>query len=77
MALGSCTWRNPCNNPLANPTGEQNELASPQSQAERSDVGNDKALTSPEALIPPLVPPTKDFFMKFIRAFIESTQAWD
>ena len=77
MVPGSCTRRNPCNNPLAHLTREQDELASPQGPTERSDAGSDKAPTSPETLIPTLVPPTKDFFTKFIKAFVESIQARD
>ena len=77
MAPGSCAWQNLCNNPLANLTGEQDELVGPQSQAERLDASSDKASTPPEALIPPFIPPTKDFFTKFMKAFMELTQAWD
>ena len=77
MAPGSCARQSPCNNLLANPTGEQDELASPQSPAKRSDAGSDEAPTPLEAPTPPFVPPTKDLFTKFMKAFVESTQAWD
>ena len=67
----------PCNNLPADFTREQNELAGPQSPAKRSDAGNNKALTPSEAFILSLVPPTKDFFTKFMKAFVKSIQAWD
>ena len=75
--------RNSHNNPPANPTRKQDELANPQSLATRSDTGSDKVPTPPKALTPleacilPLVPLTKDFFTKFMKAFVESTQAQD
>ena len=77
MAPESYARRSPRNNLPANPTGEQNELASPQGLARRSDAGSDKAFTPSEALTPPFVPPTKDLFTKFMKAFVESIQAWD
>ena len=74
MALGSCTTRrSPCVNPPVDPT-EQDELAS--AQGGRSDAGSNKALTPPEAPTPPLVsPPAKDLFTKFMKVFMETTQA--
>ena len=77
MAPGFCARWSPRNNPPADPTEEQNELVSPQGPARRSDAGSNEAPTPLEASTPPLVPPTKDFFMKFMKAFVESTQAWD
>ena len=77
MALGSCIQQSPHNNPPANPTEKQNKLANPQSPAERSDAGSDKAPILPKAPILSLVPSTKDFFMKFIKAFVEFTQVQD
>ena len=77
MAPGSCALRSSCNNPPADPTGEQDELASPQGPVGRSDVGSDKAITLLEASTPPFIPPTEDLFTKFMKAFVESTQAWD
>ena len=77
MALESYIQWNPYNNPLANPTKEQDKLASPQDLARRSDADNNKALTSLEALILPLVYPTKDFLTKFMKAFVKSTQTQD
>ena len=77
MALESCTWRSPCNNPLADPTGEQDKLVNPQGPVWRLNVGNNNAFTPLEAPILPLVPSTKDFFTKFMKTFVELTQAWD
>ena len=77
MVSGSCTRWSPRNNPLADPIGEQNELASPQNPVGRLAAGNNEALTPPEAPIPPLIPLTKDLFIKFMKAFVESTQAWN
>ena len=77
MAPESCAQQSPCNNPWANLTREQNELASPQSPAKRSDVGSDKAPTPSEAPTPLFVPPIKDFFAKFMKAFVKLTQTWD
>ena len=74
MALGFCVWRSPYNNLLVDFTEKQDELASPQGLARRSDAGSNKASTPPKALTPPLVPSTKDFFMKFMKVFVESTQ---
>ena len=79
MAPGSCAWQSPCVNPLANPIGEQDELTS-QGPVREFNAGSDeaptKAPTPPEASTPPLVPLfTKDLFTKFIKVFIETTQA--
>ena len=62
---------------MADPTREQDKLAGSQSLIKRSDTGNDKAFTSPKAPTPSLILPTKDFFTKFMKVFIESTQAWN
>ena len=77
MAPRSYARRSPYNNPLANLTGEQDELVSLQGPVRRSDIGSDEAPTPSEAPTLPLVPPIKDLFTKFIKAFVESTQAWD
>ena len=77
MALRSCARQSPYNNPPANLTEEQDELASPQGLAGRSNTGSNEALTPPETPTPPLILSTKDFFTKFMKAFIESTQARD
>ena len=68
---------------MAEFTREQNELAGPQGLAKRSDASSNKALTPPEASTLPKAPispfflSTKDLFTKFMKAFVESTQAWD
>ena len=79
MAPGSRAQRSPCVNPPANPTGEQDELAGQGPVQEfnaRSNEALTEAPTSPEAPIPPLVPPSiEDLFIKFMKVFIETTQA--
>ena len=72
MASGSHTIRqNFCVNFLANILGEQDELADA-----KSDAGSYKILTFPEVFTLPLVPPpVKDLFIKFMKVFIETTQA--
>ena len=80
MALGSCACRSPCVNSPVNPAGELDELAGAQGPARRSNAWSDKApteaLTPPEALNPPLVPlPTKNLFTRFMKVFMETTQA--
>ena len=43
-----------------------------------SNASSNEALTLLEASTPPFVPlPTKDLFTKFMKVFIETTQAWD
>ena len=79
MAPGSRARRSPCVNPPANPTGEQDELAG-QSPVRGFNAGSDEAPTEaptpPEAPIPPLVPSsTEDLFTKFMKVFMETTQA--
>ena len=76
MALGSCARRSPCVNTPVDPAKELDELAGAQDPARRSNAGSDEAPTPLEASTPPLVPPTsKDFFTKFIKVFMETTQA--
>ena len=72
MALGSCiTWRKPCVNTLTSIPREQDELVSA-----RSDAGSDKTPTPSKASTPLLVPLlAKDLFTKFMKVFIEMTQA--
>ena len=74
MAPGSCTTRwSLCVNLAAYILGEQDELASAPG---RSDAGSNEALTSPEASTPPLAPFTsKNLFTKFMKVFMETTQA--
>ena len=79
MALGSCARRSPCVHPPADPTGEQDELAGQgpvRGFNAKSNEAPTKALTLPEAPTPPLIPfSTKDFFIKFMKVFMETTQA--
>ena len=77
IAPGSCTnQRSPCINPLANLIGEQNELAGAQDPIRRSNDGSNKAPTPFEALTLPLVSfPFQDLFKKFMKVFMETTQA--
>ena len=79
MAPGSYAWQSPCVNFPANPTGEQDELAD-QGPIRGFNAGSNEALTkaptSLEAHTLPLVPPfTKDLFTKFMKVFMETTQA--
>ena len=71
MTPGSCTiWRSLCVNLFVNPI-EQNELV-----GARSNTGSNEAPTSPKAPTPPLVPPpSEDLFTKFMKIFMEMTQA--
>ena len=83
MAPGSrTTRRSPRVNTPVDPAGELDELAGAQGPARRSNAKSDKAPTEaptpPEASTPPLVPPTpKNLFTKFMKVFIETTQARD
>ena len=83
MALRSYTTRrSPHVNIPVDPAKELDKLASAQAPARRSNAGSDDALTKalipPEAPIPPLVPLTfKDLFTKFMKVFMETTQARD
>ena len=77
MAPESRAQRSLHNNPLVNPTKKQDKLASPQGQAERSDTGSNKAFIPPKAPTLFLILLTENFFTKFMKAFVKSTQAWD
>ena len=74
MAPGSCTTRRSSRvNLSADIPREQDELANAPG---RSDAGSNEAPTPPEASIPSLVPPTsEDLFTKFMKVFMETTQA--
>ena len=79
MAPGSRARRSPRVNPPADPTGEQDELAG-QGPVRRFNAGSDEAPTEAptplEAPTPPLIPSsTEDLFTKFMKVFIETTQA--
>ena len=55
---------------------ELDELAGAQGPARGSNVGSNEASTPPKASTPPLVAPTsKDLFTKFMKVFMEITQA--
>ena len=72
MAPGSrTTCRSPCVNTPVDPAGELDELAG--AQGGRSDAGSDEAPTPPEA--PPPAPTSEDLFTKFMKVFMETTQA--
>ena len=79
MASGSrITRRSSRVNTPVNPAGELDELAGAQGPAKGSNAGSNEALTLSEAFTPPFVPPiSEDLFTKFIKVFMETTQAWD
>ena len=79
MAPEFCAWRSFCINLSANLI-EQDKFVGAQSLARRSNIRSDKAsakaLISLQTFIPPLVLPSiKDFFTKYLKVFIELTQA--
>ena len=80
MAPGSCAYRSSCVNIPANPAGKLDELAGAQGLARGSNAKSNKAPTKastlPKAFTPPLIsPPTEDLFNRFIKVFMETTQA--
>ena len=76
MAPGSrATRRSPRVTTPINPAEELDELASAQGPARGSNARSNEAPTPPEAITPPLAPPIKDLFMKFMKVFMETTQA--
>ena len=81
MAPGSHITRwSPRVNTLVDLARELDELAGAQGPARRSNAESNKALTEtptpPEASTPPLVLPTsEDLFTKFMKVFMETTQA--
>ena len=79
MALGSCARQSPCINTSADPTGAQNKLAG-HGPVQKFNAGSNKVstntLTPLEASTSPLVPfSTEDLFIKFMKVFMETTQA--
>ena len=79
MALGSCVQQSFCVNLPANPIREQDELAG-QSPVQKFNAGSNEApVKAPiplKTLTPTLVPfSTKDLFIKFMKVFMEMTQA--
>ena len=82
MALGSCACQSPYVNPPTNPTKKQDELTGAQGLARESNARSNETLTKapifPEAPTLSFIPPlAKDLFTKFMKVFIEITQAWD
>ena len=78
MAPGSRACRSPRVNTPVDPARELNKLAGAQGPTRRSNAGSDESLTPPEASTSPLIPPTsKDLFTKFMKVFMETTQARD
>ena len=67
------TRRSPCVNPPVDIPREQDELAGAPG---RFDADSNEAPTPPEVPTPPLVlPPAEDLFTKFMKVFMETTQA--
>ena len=80
MALRSFAQWSSYVNPTTNSAGEYNELISARDPIKRSNIGNNrvptKASTPPEVLIPTLILfPIEDFFIRFLKVFIETTKA--
>ena len=77
MAPGSCTnRRSPGVNTSVNPARELDELAGTQGPARESNASSDEASTPPETSTPPFVPLiSEDLFTKFMKVFMETTQA--
>ena len=76
------TYRSPCVNTLIDLAKNLDELANAQGQAKKSNAGSNEASTKAptplEALIPLLVPFTfENLFTKFMKMFMETTQARD
>ena len=76
------TCRSPCVNTPVNPAGELDELTGDQGPAKRFNAGSNEtpteAFTPLEASTLPLIPLTsEDLFTKFMKVFIEMTQARD
>ena len=77
MALRSrTTRRSPCVNTPVNPARELDEFASAQGPARGFNASSDEASILLEASTPPLVLLTsKNLFTKFMKVFMETTQA--
>ena len=70
------TDRSPWINILVNPAGELDELAGTHGPARKSNVQNNEAPTLLKAPTSPLVLlPAKNLFTKFMKVFMETTQA--
>ena len=69
------TQQSPCVNLFANPIREQNELIGNQGLARKSDASSNKApIFSETPILPLILSPAKDLFLKFMKIFIETTQ---
>ena len=77
MAPGSRTTRRSlCVNTPVDLARELDELAGAQGPARGSNADSDEAPTPPEASTSPLVAPiSEDLFTKFMKVFMETTQA--
>ena len=75
MAPGSRARRSPCANTPVDPAGELDELVDAQGPARRSNDGSDEGPTPPEVSTPPPAPTSEDLFTKFMKVFMETTQA--
>ena len=77
MAPGSnTTRRSPCVNTPVDPAGELDELAGAQGPARGSNTSSDEASTPLKASTPPLITPTSKYlFTKFMKVFMDTTQA--
>ena len=75
MILGLRACRSPRVNTPVDPAEELDELAGAQGPTRRSNPGSNEAPTPLEAITPPLVSPIKDLFTKFMKVFMEMSQA--
>ena len=80
MAPGSHTCQSPYVNTPVDPAKELDELAGAQDPAKRSNPRSNEApieaSISPETSTPTLIPlTTEDLFTKFMKVFMETTQA--
>ena len=75
MTLESCAWWSFYVNILADFAEELDELAGAQDSAKRSNIKSNEAFTPPKAPNLPFVPPAKDLFTRFMKVFMEMTQA--
>ena len=69
MAPRFYVWQSFCNNLPAD------AFPSPQNLVEKLDASSKEVFTPFETLISSSIPLTKDFFIKFIKKFVKSTQA--
>ena len=77
MASRSYIQQSLYNNTPVNFIGKQNKFAGSPSLARRLDINSNKAFIPPGAPTLILIFFTKDFFMKFMKAFVKLIQAQD